>query len=363
MSNMSVDAAESAESQSSGSSRWLGMAARVLALVGAAMVAVAIWLPWATGIQTVSEAGQQRLLVLQISAGDVDSLLSLFAWSLVTALGVPLSCLLWIHGPRILRMLALGCFLLWTFASLGIITPVLNILLTANPVQLRPELDALQLAVTHRIRPAMILTYLGILIALLAAVLGFMELRRSSAAEPAPVRILARPKVPAAGILTLSTILFLVGVFVMPWATVNCTQTPLFIGQCTGVSFAGAASQGIRAHVGVFDPLAAKYAIPILLAGGALLTLIGVWRRGIFRAGGLWLVFWLLVATCFAVLGDLGVGAVVANAPALGLSAGKWSGDTGIVVAFLGLLLGWGSALFLGIVTLRARNTVEARGA
>jgi hypothetical protein len=164
----------------------------------------------------------------------------------------------------------------------------------------------------------------------------------------------------ASGALTLSALLFLIGIFIMPWATVNCTQMPLFLGQCTGVNYAGATSAGIRAYANVFDPLAARYAIPILLAGGALLVLLGVWGRDLFRRGGVWLVLWLLTATLFAVLGDLGAGAIVANPATYGLPTGRWSGDSGIAVAFLGLLIGWGAALYLGILALRGRRTPQA---
>lgn len=353
MSDASTSIASTTETTSARTGGGLRLTAGMLALVGAALVAVAVWLPWATGTQTLSAGGQQHTQTLQISAGDVDGVFGLAAWSLVMVLGVPLASLFWMRGPRTLRVIARGCYLLWAFASLGILTPTLNDLLTANPVQLRPELDALRLAVPHQIRPAMVIAYLGILLALLASALGFLELWRAPDSEAAADQQGAPRKLPASGVFTLSALLLLVGVFVMPWATVNCTQTPLFIGQCTGVSFAGAASAGVRAHISGFDPLAGQYAAPILLAGGALLLLLGVWRRDLFRAGGLWLVVWLLVATGCAVVGDLGAGAIVANAPALGLPAGRWSGDTGIVIAFLGLLLGWGGALYLGINVLR----------
>lgn len=353
MSDTPMSIASTTETTAVRAGNGLRLTAAVLALVGAALVAAAVWLPWATGAQTVSVGGQQQTQTLQISAGDVDGVFSLAAWSLVMVLGMPLAVLLWVRGPRTLRVIARGCYLLWAFASLGVLMPTLIALLTANPIQLRPELGALQLTVPHQIRPAMVIAYLGILLALLASALAFLELRRAPDSEASADQQRPPRKLPASGALTLSAVLFLVGIFVMPWATVNCTQTPLFIGQCTGVSFAGATSAGIRAHLTVFDPLAAQYAAPILLAAGALLLLLGVWRRDLFRAGGLWLVLWLIVATSFAVVGDLGVGALVTNPVIYGLPAGKWSGDTGIIVAFLGLLLGWGGTLYLSINALR----------
>lgn len=336
--------------------RWLVW---IFAVAGAVLVACAVWLPWGSGTPTIpGSGGQTQSLALQISAGDVDGVLSLAPWSAVTVAGVLLCCLLSLRGPRILRLLAQGCYLLWALVALGVITPTLLTLLTANPVQIRSAQGSLQLTVAHTLRPAMLLTYLGLLLALVASVLGFMELRRGApaASESGPTHRFAGRKLPASGLLILSAVLFLIGVFVMPWATVNCPQTPLFLGQCTGVNYAGATSAGIRAYASFFDPLAARYAIPILLAGGAVLMALGVWRRDLFRAGGFWLALWLLIATGFAILGDVGAGALIANPPAYGLPTGHWSGDSGIVVAFLGLLLGWGAALFLGILSLRGRD-------
>lgn len=341
----------------------LNLIALGLALAGAGLVAAAVWLPWSTGTPVTTTGEQAQALTLRISAGDVSSILSLAPWSLVTTLGVLLSCLISIRGPRFLRLLAWGCYLLWVLAALGIITPTLITLLTTNPVQIRPVQGLLQLTVEHSLRPAMILTYVGLLLALIAAVLGLIGLRGSPDEGAQSGRAAGARKLPASGALTLSVVLFLVGLFAMPWATINCTQTPLFLGQCTGVNFSGATDAGIRAYATELDPLAARYAIPVLLAGGALLLLLGVWRRDLFRAGGLWLVLWLLVATAFAVLGDLGAGALIANPTAYGLSTGKWSGDSGIVVAFLGLLVGWGAALYLGILSLRARGDGATRTA
>ncbi|MGH2516145.1 MAG: hypothetical protein ACRDHP_10870, partial [Ktedonobacterales bacterium] len=335
-----------------------------LALIGAALVAAAVWLPWATGTQTITVNGLPQTAALQISAGDVSGVLSLAPWSLVTIAGVLICVLLSIRGPRIVRLLLRICYLLWALAALAIITPTLLTLLTANPVEIRPDQGLPRLTVSHAFHLAMLLTYVGLVLALVASVFGLLDWRRSrETAGAAPVRSSATGKVPASGALTLSAVLFLIGIFVMPWATVNCTQTPLFIGQCTGVNFTEATNAGILAYANVFDALASRYAIPALLAGGALLLLLGVWRRGLFSSGGLWLVVWLLGATCFAVLGDLGAGALIANPSAYGLAAGKWSGDSGIVVAFLGLLIGWGAALYLGIVSLRARGTVSVEAA
>ena len=327
----------------------------VLGLIGAALVAAGVWLPWGTGTYTTLVGGQSQTMAVRISAGDVAGVLSLAPWSAVTVVGVPLCCLLVLRGPRWLRLLAKLCFLLWALAALAVVTPTLVTLLTANPVQIRDIQGISQVTVTHALQPAMILTYLGLLLAEVAAVLSLLDRHGSRESRPIALYEPAGRKLPASGALVLSALLFLVSVFAMPWATVNCTQTPLFIGQCTGVSYAGAASAGIHAYATNFDPLAARYAIPILLAGGALFLLLGVWRRDLFRAGGAWLVLWLLTATLFAVLGDAGIGAIVANPAAYSLPAGRWSGDIGIVIAFLGLLVGWLATLYLGIVSLLRR--------
>lgn len=375
MSETTTNTMEATETRSRVPFSRFDILARVLATCGAFAFAVTYWMPWftVTGSTTVISNAPSPVYTFQLSPGDIAPLFGDAVWGGSTVLPLLMLPLIWVplrhpqrYGLGAVGMLGYMFGALATLGSINLPTSVGKLLELSST--LTPDV----LFVTHIQRlPGSALGAASTLVASLSFVLGATDLglaaRAARTARTAraisgevPQRNHLRTRISASGALTLSAVLFLIGIFIMPWATVNCTQTPLFLGQCTGVNYAGATSAGIRAYANVFDPLAARYAIPILLAGGALLVLLGVWGRDLFRRGGMWLVLWLLTATLFAALGDLGAGAIVANPVTYGLPGGRWSGDSGIAVAFLGLLIGWGAALYLGILALRGRRTPQA---
>jgi hypothetical protein len=154
-------------------------------------------------------------------------------------------------------------------------------------------------------------------------------------------------RVPGMGTLTLGLIIWAVGIFLFPWATVNCTAHPLIVGSCTGVPFASALQIGLRGHTETIDPLMARYAVELLLGIGAVLIFLASWSTRITRSFYIWVALWLLVAAVFAVLGSSGVGILVAHPASAGLQSGNWTGDNGLAASFLGLLIGLGALLYL----------------
>ncbi len=164
--------------------------------------------------------------------------------------------------------------------------------------------------------------------------------------------MLARSRISGMGPLTLGLLIWAVGIFLFPWATVNCTATPLILGTCTGAPFSSALRIGLSNagnNAGAFDPLVSLYAVGLLLGIGAVLIFLASWSARITGGFYTWVALWLVAATGFALLGVAGVGLLVSHPVAYGLPAGTWRGDDGIAASFLGVLIGWGALLYLVI--------------
>jgi hypothetical protein len=165
---------------------------------------------------------------------------------------------------------------------------------------------------------------------------------------------------PGAGAITGGLVLWAWGFFLLPWATVNCSKAPLLLGSCQGLPVTSALQIGLNALRAAFDPSAALYALTGLLLTGALAILVTVWRRDITRTLCAWASAWLALALACAVLAISGAQQVVSNAPAAGLPAGDWRGDTGVLVVFLALLLVSIGLIPLWAVAVRASQRREA---
>src|SRR6185312_8457775 len=87
------------------------------------------------------------------------------------------------------------------------------------------------------------------------------------------------------------------------------------------------------------DPSAGLDAITGLLLVGALGILLAVWRRDITRTLCSWATAWLAFALICAAVAVAGAQRAVSDAPSVGLPAGDWRGDSGVLIVFLALLL------------------------
>jgi hypothetical protein len=299
--------------------------------------------------------------VLKLSTGDVDGYGGALGWSIVTVLGVLTIPLIWTRRAQsigIIAFLVLFAWLMFSFGYGGLRAS--EFYANGSPTlvdDLRPHV------LWVRGDPQRFLgSWLSVgalLIALLAfgLILVIAPPRRGDTTSlPAP----RLKRVPGAGWLTLGLAVFLLGLLEMGWAAVNCTATPLIVGQCNGLSFSSVLHYGIATHTDSFDPAAALYAIPALLVGGAALALVGVWWwRRLTPGLCLWITLYLAVATFFFFVAYAGVGAIVEDATSLGLQAGHWTGQIGIVIAGAGLLIGWGAAVALWVRALRPGTAPE----
>lgn len=344
----------------------LALIARILATAGALLFAVGAWMPWVvvTGYTFIS--GQQQDYTLALSPGDVkgtwgDSI----GWSAITVLGILLVPLLWWRSQPVFTYVVLRLNILWVVIS-GLAGPrELSESRFSRFIRLIPGLSPEGLVITQR-GPWLLgfwATLVGVVLMISSAGLSHFirsELRRemrqrdNAFGERTP-----RPPVllPGASALTIGIALWAVSTFVMPWASVNCTANPLIIGTCTGLSYTSVLQISIANTLTSIDPLVARYAVGLLLGGGAAMVLVGLWWRARSVAFCGWATLWLVLAAAFAWLADYGVGVVVEKHDALGLPAGMWSGENAVLVTLLGFVLALGGLGYLWVDALRNRGT------
>ena len=331
-----------------------------LASLGALLFSLSIWMPWITvtgspGAGSTSINGQQ-LYLYQLDPADVAGLSGLFGISLLSVAGLLLLPFLWQHRSRLGNLLALTGYWIW-----GILVTVL-VSANSQDFQKGSVVSLVRSSSTSRIllttAPVVDFGFWLHFVALgcvtIAAVLLTLTLLPGAAwarlqAGKAGRKMGTLSRIPGMGSLTLGLFIWAVGTFLFPWATENCTATPLFLGTCTGVPFTSALQVGLGGHTAAFDPLVSLYAAGLLLGIGAALIFLASWSTRIAGGFYVWVAIWLLTATFFAVLGDAGVGLLVAHPVSQGLAPGHWTGDNGVVTSFLGLLIGWGALLYLVI--------------
>lgn len=338
---------------------WL--AARALATVAAVAVALAAWTPWVEAIGTRTAAGVTRRVVLQLSPGDVTDVIGAFWWSGVTVAGALICPLLWARRDRLISRLAAIAYTLWMLAFMGLATSRIGVLFQPEIVLAR-DLGTAGLVVTsqRQLLPGLFFACAGTILSLIACFALFLDDARMRAGASTELRIVpVRSKLPAAGALTASVLCWLVATLVLPWATVGCPNTTLLLGTCAGMPYNAALAVGIRVTTTAFDPLAAKYAVLMLLAGSGALILVAIWRRRLTRRLCAWITLWLVACAGAATLARAGVAAVVANPAAQGLPAGAWSGDNGLACALLALLLGLVGVVYLWVAAVRAAPAGE----
>ena len=342
--------------------------AGVLGFLGCALFAAASWLPWF--VVTLRPAnnplgGSYAPLPLdpgQLGAPPLDQIFGVgggvFFWSLLSVLGLLLYPLLWRRGGGRFGWWALAAYILWLLCA----SAVAFYLIVASArfagggraiTLVGYGRQTPFLAVSSQLRSGCILAGIGLLLAWMVPFLplalagrhGWRAWRAYLAAEPPiPTRGL---HLAGRGTLVAGVALWLFSALEMPWVTLNCAAAPLLVGSCTGLSFSGAATVAVSEHPSPFDPLLALHAMNLLLCGGALLILAGVWRLTISRSFCGWATLWLLVATSFYAVTYVGVGLVRTQAAAHGLPVGAWTGSAGVFGGLLALALGWlGVALF-----------------
>jgi hypothetical protein len=362
-SSYAIQSDDSAVSEEISAAPWetrLWVISCALASLGALLLCLSIWMPWITvtgapGAGSTTINGQKLYLYL-LDPADVAGLSGLFGISLLSVVGLLLLPFLWQHRSRLGNLLAIAGYWIW-----GIL---LTVLVSANSqnfqkgsvVSLVPDFSPSQILLTTTpvVNFGYWLHFAALGCVTIAAVLLTLTLlpgaawaRLQAGRTGRKMRTLSR--VPGMGSLTLGLFIWAVGTFLFPWATENCTATPLLLGTCTGVPFTSALRVGLSGQTTTFDPLVSLYAIGLLLGIGAVLIFLASWSARIAGSFYVWVAIWLLTATFFAVLGNAGVGLLVAHPVSQGLSAGHWNGDDGVVTSFLGLLIGWGALLFLVI--------------
>jgi hypothetical protein len=345
------------------------LVARLLALGGAALFALAAWLPWVTF--TAAPAGDSgqisssvRLLLTPgaVGAPPLNSAFgaqgALFVWSALTVLGVPLAALAWMRVSRPIAWLIVVGYGMWLAVTLIFSITSAQYLLQSTTISIQDIAGATESTTVQYLvdgaanRNPQIGLWLSA-VALLICLVGLWTLI-SAARLVAPTlessTSAARPaaQTPGAGTLTFGLVLWAVGFLWLAWASLDCPSFVLVYATCKGISADGAMTYAIS-QLGVgsapggapiaIDPRVGEYAISILLAVGALLIGIGVWRRGVSRALCGWATVWLVAAAAFGVLAWFGVNRVV-NAPATsGLPSGAWRGESGILFTTVALLI------------------------
>jgi hypothetical protein len=337
-----------------------------LASLGALLFGLSTWMPWVTvtGYASISIVnGRQQFYRFLLDPADIDGSFGLFGGSLLSVAGLLLLPFLWQHRSRLANLLALAGYWAWGILLTVFVTANSRYFQKGSTVRLVPDLRLNSVMFTSV--PVLNLGYwlhfaaLGIVT--LAAVLLPVTLLPGAAwtrlyAGQASRRMGPLARVPGMGTLTLGLIIWAIGTFLFPWATVDCNANPLFVSSCTGVPFASALQVGLRSHAATIDPLVALYAVELLLGVSAALIFLASWSARITRSFYIWVALWLLVAAIFAVLGSSGVGILVAHPVSVGLEPGHWSGDNGLAASFLGLLIGLGALLYLMINQGRTAN-------
>lgn len=365
--------------------RWerLEFVGRILITVGAVLAAVGAWMPGEVVNAYALVGGQRQDYVLTLTPGDVEGLYGSFEWSVLTVvplLVLPLvwwrsRALVWWHSQEVISAIIFFFYSVWS-TLVAESSPDALRFSNINDLVLVPEMHPQHLIITHhgdRLMGYWVAFAGGVLIAIGVIFLLFAAFRRprdprlqlpvfagrSTPATP------SRPRValPGASALTIGLGLWAVSTFVMPWASVNCSTTPLFAGTCTGLPYDSVLRLGIADVTTLIDPMVARYAVGMLLGGGAAMILAGLWLRARSVAFCAWATLWLALAAGFAWLAEDGVGVVVEKHDALGLQAGVWTGENAVLLTLLGFILALAGLVYLWVDAVRHRHQHTGVGA
>lgn len=319
-----------------------------LFLGGNLVFAVGAWLPWTTLIgytgantATYFDPGRASNLPLLGALGDPQSVLA--AWSLLTILGLALAPLLTVRWPRWLVQAGHVLSGLWLLLATVVAVALLIGLASGSyipPIPCPPQLVCARPAMSSMPDVGFFLAPLGLLVAWIGWALTTSSVWRSW------VSALERPRATFAEhrfentLFVTGLIIWALGFYSMPWITRNCGHFTLVIGECTGINASGAVLVGLESTGTAFDPQIATYALPFLLALGALELFYLLTRGGLCTAvSRLWTAAWIVLALVIAHLALSGVGSIAHNPTRVGLPTGAWTGDLGIVAGAFGLVL------------------------
>jgi hypothetical protein len=349
------------------------LVARLLALGGAALFALAAWLPWvivtATPIEgTTPNSSNVRILLTpgSISAWFLNSTPgpqgALFIWSALTVLGILLAALTWMRVSRPITWLIICGYGLWL---------VVTLLFSIISAQYVLRSDTFIIEQPGNSKPPLLFEnvsgrdpQMGLwlsAVALLICLVGLWALiaatrRPTPSTEPAVSSTRPAARTPGPGTLTFGLVLWSIGFLWLAWASLGCPSFVLVSATCQGLSSDGAMIYAISlagSNPLLIDPRVGEYAISILLTVGALFIVVGVWRRGVSAALCAWATIWLVAAAAFAALAWYGVNLVVNDPTLTGSSGGVWRGESGILfttgallICLVGVGLLWFALLF-----------------
>jgi MFS family permease len=345
--------------------RWrIAMSPNGIAAGSALLWLYAAWAPWVV----VSGSLLQRTpIVVPLPYADPPALAGLTGahglasalqpgtWGALTPLGL-LICP-WLWWPRA-RAVAASAFALWV--------AICTVLATVAAVALLGLLPANRL---HLVPPGTddALLDFGLLLALIALAAAWWAsialltstrrvLREHGRRAPSPDEHPAgeAPRPPertwmaanGPGIFTGGVVIWAAGYLFMPWALAPCGGAGVF-AICSGVSAQGAMEVAAAPAAWLLDPLVFVYAVPVLLIGGTLLAVIGVYRAGLSGRLCVWMALWLALATATVALGLAGTAQVAAHGGS-GATSDLSAYPAG-VVATLGLVIAWIGEALLGI--------------
>lgn len=337
--------------------RTMGWAfSRLLVTLGALLFAYAFWLPWELVTISVPTSAATPSVQLAVSLSAVtsfrlatvvaDQAMALFLTSLLAVLGILLSPLLWRRSDSLLGAIAthlLGVWLL--FATL------LTIQMRALDAGVLKGISQQAVASLVNLRYSYVIGFWLAIVALVLlwigiALLLFSEWRMHAFWHGLPSwdGERSRAAIPGTALLTLGLLIWAYGFLSAAWLTFNCTSQPLLFGTCQGLDANGVMSTFITnsgasqsALILAVDPQVARYAISLLLGGGALLVLLGAWQRARSVTYSIWATLWLLAAIGFAALAYYGTTLLTAPGAQLPKGVTGVSGAVGILATIVGL--------------------------
>jgi hypothetical protein len=379
------------------SSRWA--LARVLVCLGALLLVIANWLPWASVTVTFPNASgtsftqpvlgtafpgllSLRMLSRLSTAFPFSDRWPPIVWDALLLGGILLALALWQRASArlalltkrivrgwvltitLLELLAVWLFLNYTsWTEAGTEAGYVGGRLQTFPLVRGAPEAGLWLALA-----SLALLWLGAYL-----MVGEPRIQERTAEIPAFGWRRSRAQLAGFGALLAGIVLWGLGYLALPWATVNCAAPHLSLthyvdGICaaldsgdTLMAFAGPHVPSLESGYGA-DALLIIY---VLLSGSALLLLAGAARHAYTRSFCGWVLAWLLAATGMALLSYRGVAAVVAQPPILSSTAvGAWHGDLGLILTLAGLLCAWASLIPLEAAGLaqaaKARRGLDA---
>lgn len=329
---------------------------RLLVTLGAALFAYAVWVPWElVTFKTSSDPSAPTVqIAVSFSVATIarlttatDQSTAIFLVSLFAVLGILLAPLLWRRSDSLLGAIAshlLGIWLLFATVLTLEASRLDNSLLKSLSPQAANGVAGAQsqyaigfwLAIA-----ALALLWVGV------ALLLYSEWRMHAFWHGLPGADDATPRaaIPGTALLTLGLLIWAYGFLSAAWLTFNCgSTTPLFFGTCQGLD----ANSVMSAVIGqysvsqnslslAFDPQLTRFAISLLLGGGALLVLLGAWQRARSVTYSIWATLWLLTAIAFGALAYYGVTQLTAPGAHLPDGATNVSGAVGILSTIVGL--------------------------